>query len=340
MPLPPQQAMLATEAVPLAPPSAQPRAPVQRVRPGNRALGEFAVAYRCRSRDITIGRVGVGLRLTEGARVWELDPIPGTSGQQFERAGPQGFTRVAFQGADPAVVVDGSALGGCALTRQWPMASFRATGHEPAWLLKGETELLRWTIADKLFATAVSNNQPLALAQALRVGDEPDAPLVSVFHAVCRDTATGMPYPYTVQVAFDGRTLNGCGGDPGALLIGREWVITGMDTGAVAPAGFSGAPLSPLGHHVSIRFDHKGRVSGAAHCNLFNGIYALTGERLSVGSVAATRRACLGTAMHSESALLRALETVVGFDVSAAGELTLVTREAAERGVVAGIRAR
>jgi hypothetical protein len=41
--------------------------------------------------------------------------------------------------------------------------------------------------------------------------------------------------------------------------------------------------------------------------------------------------------MPQEQALFRALESVVAFVVSPAGEMTLVTREAAERGEAAGI---
>lgn len=342
-----------------APAPKKRRAPIQRVRPSDRALGEFAATYSCRFRDITIGRVGVGLRLTDGASVFDLDPVASSSGQVFAGKGLAGAARVSLKGDGVAVEVNGKALDRCALTRQWPMASFRATGNEPAWLLKGETELLRWTVADKLFAAAVDDSQPLALAQPLRLSNEPDAPLLSVFHKLCQDSATGMPYPFTVRVLFEGRTLNGCGGDPGSLLIGREWAVTGMGN-ASTPASGAGSdwmvadvgdastptsragslPLSPWGHHVTVRFDGKGKVAGTAHCNQFSGIYALTGERLSIGSVSATRRACVGRAMQDEHVFLRAIETVVGFDVNAQGELTLVTREAAERGVLAGIRAR
>lgn len=283
--------------------------------------------------------MGVGMRLTDGADVFNLDPVAGGAGQHFRGSAPTGNASVSVSGTGAAVMVNGQSLGACVLTRQWPMAAFRATGHEPAWLFKGELELQHWTVADKLFSVNARDDQPMALNQPFTMGTEPGVPVLHVSHRVCRDSATGMPFPYTVDVSFEGRTLKGCGGTPSSLLLGREWVVTdaGTQTGQGVAAGW---PLSPLGHNVTVQFDGKGRVTGTAHCNLFGGIYALTAERLSIGSVAATRRACPGPAMQGEQAFLRALTTVVGFDVSPAGELTLITREAAERGVVAGIRAR
>lgn len=342
-PLPPAEppvgplVVTAPDAVP-APPVKARRVPAQRVKPSDRGLGEFVSAYTCGQREITVGRMGLGLRLTDGADVFDLDPEPGTWGQVFQGSGLAGAARVVLRGADVNVDVNGQTLRSCVLARQWPVASFRAVGHEPGWLLKGDPEALHWTVADKLFSTRLTAEQPLALAQPVRVGSEPDAPVVSVTHSLCRDTATGMPFPYSVDVVYEGRTLKGCGGESGSLLIGRTWVVTGV--GAQPMGVASGMPLSPLGHEVTVRFDGKGRVSGVGHCNRFSGIYALTGERLSVGAVAATRRACMGNALQAEQAFLRALETVVGFDVSPTGELALVTRDAAERGQRAGIWAR
>lgn len=344
-PLPPAEplAVAAPDAVP-GTQSKERRVPAQRVKPGDQALGEFVSAYTCGWRDITVGRMGLGLRLTDGADVFDLDPVPGTSGQLggqvFQGRGLAGAARVALTGTDVSVDVNGQTLRSCVLARQWPVASFKAVGQAPGWLLKSDPEALHWTLADKLFSTRLTAAQPLTLAQPIRVGGEPGAPVVSVTHSLCRDTATGMPFPYTVDVVYEGRTLRGCGGEPGALLIGRTWVVTGVGAQPMGVAGGGGGPLSPLGHEVTVRFDGKGRVSGMGHCNRFSGIYALTGERLSVGAVVVTRRACLGSALQAEQAFLRALETVVGFDVSVTGELNLATREAAERGQRAGIWAR
>jgi uncharacterized membrane protein len=315
------------------------------IKAGDKSFGDFASAYTCGLRNVTVGRVGMGVRLTEGADEFNLDPVPGGTGQVFKGGGPTGTAQVRFRNSLVAdIVVNGKTLSGCVLTHDWPMAHFRATGNEPAWLLKSDAELTHFTIEDELFSGRSSDVQTLALDKPMRLGPQLNAPEVTVQHRMCRDTVTGMPSPYTVEVVYDGRLHTGCGGDPGSLLMGRTWLVTGGVVGMdPQPAGaLSGAklPLSPMGHNVTVRFDGKGRVSGAAHCNVFSGIYALTAERLSIGSVTSTRRACVGTALHGEQVFLRALEAVVGFDVAPDGELTLITREAAQLGMLAGIRAR
>lgn len=315
------------------------------VKAGDKSLGDFASAYTCGLRKVTVGRVGMGVRLTEGADEFNLDPLPDGAGQVFKGGGPTGTAQVSFRNSLVAdIVVNGKALSGCVLTHDWPMAHFRATGNEPAWLLKSDAELTHFTANDELYSGRSSDVQTLALGKPMRLGPHVNAPEVTVQHRLCRDTATGMPSPYTVEVVYDGRLHTGCGGDTGSLLMGRTWVVTGGVVGMdPQPAGaMSGVnrPLSPMGHNVTMRFDGKGRVTGAAHCNLYSGIYALTAERLSIGSVTSTRRACVGPAMQGEQVFLRALEAVVGFDVAPDGELTLVTREAAQQGMLAGIRAR
>lgn len=323
-------------AVPAPNRPAARRAAVQRVRPSEPAWGEFVRTYACQGRAISVGTWGTGLRLIDGGMVYDLSPVGGVPGQVFAGAGAVGHARVTLAGQDVAVQVNGVALRACTLTRQWPMPWFRATGHEPSWLFKGELELAHWTVGDKLFSVAVRDDQPLALGQPYRMADDPDAPVVMVSQQVCRDGLSGMPHPYTVGVTFEGRTLSGCGGDPHTLLTGRQWVVKQVAAGA-GQSGRGEGVLSPLGHDVTIQFDGKGRVSGVGPCNRFSAIYALTAERLSIGSVTSTRRACLGGAMQQEHALFGALESVVAFVVSPAGEMTLVTREAAERGEAAGI---
>lgn len=311
------------------------RVPMQRAKPSDPAAGDFLATYGCGLREITIGWVGVGMRLTDGADVYDLQREPNPSEMAFKGEGLLGSARVVLKGIHAEVTVNGRALRPCIRTHQWPMNAFRATGHSPSWLLKGEAEVLHWTVADKLFSTRLTDDVPLALAQPLQVGSEPGSPVVSVNRRVCRDAESGMPHPYTVDVAYDGQTLKGCGGEPLALLTARTWIVTGLGA-SPADAASKAVPLSPLGHEVTLQFDGKGRVSGVAHCNRFTGIYALTGSRLSIGSVVATKRACTGSAMQDEQVFLKMLATIEGFDVSANG-LVFITRDAAERGQRTGI---
>jgi uncharacterized membrane protein len=41
---------------------------------------------------------------------------------------------------------------------------------------------------------------------------------VRIFDRTCTDTMSGMPHPNVVEIVLDGKQLEGCGDDPGALL--------------------------------------------------------------------------------------------------------------------------
>lgn len=317
------------------------RMPTQRNKAGDKAWGDFASAYTCGWRHVTIGRVGRGLRLTDGADVFNLEPEADGADNVFKGGGPTGTARVRLKNSLVAHIdVNGKALSNCVLTHDWPMAAFRATGHEPAWLVKSDAELTHFTVADKLYSGRSPDGQTLALGKPLRLGPDPDAPEVTVYPRLCRDALTGLPLPYAVEVVYAGRLHVGCGGEAGTLLNGRNWVVTALAARPFNSTGTGNTPLSHQGHNVTLRFDGKGKVSGEAHCNRFSGSYSLTEEGLTIGSLGVTRRACLGTAMQDERAFLKVLETVVNFYISPTGELTLITREAAEQGVAAGIQAR
>lgn len=70
------------------------------------------------------------------------------------------------------------------------------------------------------------------------------------------------------------------------------------------------APVdAPDGVEVTVAFS-DGAVSGYAGCNRFSGTYTSTGEALSFGTLASTRRACEEAAMALESEVLRRLAAV------------------------------
>ena len=123
------------------------------------------------------------------------------------------------------------------------------------------------------------------------------------------------------------------------LLTGRQWVVKRV-AAAVGQGGSGVDAFSSTGPNVTLQFDGKGRVHGTGPCNRFSATYDLTPQRLSIGAIASTRRGCLDGSMPLEQALFRSLESVVTFVVSPDGELTLVTREAADRGETAGVVAR
>ena len=57
----------------------------------------------------------------------------------------------------------------------------------------------------------------------------------------------------------------------------------------------------------TLAFGEPGRVSGQGGCNLFNGAMTLEGDRLALGPLVTTRRACEPAVMDQETRYLAAL---------------------------------
>lgn len=192
--------------------------------------------------------------------------------------------------------------------------AFTAGGNEPGWSLALALSGISLTrMGDKGVAT-----WPLPRAGTTadgRVYAVPDGPTVTIAATLCRDDATGMPYPSTVTVLTDGDTLTGCGGDPATLLRRNPWRITHVDA-APFPAD---APLEG-----TMAFDATGAVSGKSFCNRYTGTYTLTGEGLAFGPVAGTRMACPEPQAGLENAMLAALGKVSRFDIGGDGALMLI----------------
>lgn len=75
---------------------------------------------------------------------------------------------------------------------------------------------------------------------------------------------------------------------------------------------------------MTIEFDAEGRVSGHAACNQYTAGYELSGEGLSIDTVAATRMACAEPRMSLEHRFLNMLAQVQRFDIGQQGELVLI----------------
>ncbi|HJK98387.1 MAG TPA: META domain-containing protein [Polyangiaceae bacterium LLY-WYZ-14_1] len=117
----------------------------------------------------------------------------------------------------------------------------------------------------------------------------------------------------------------GCGG-------GRETSAPGAST--TEPAR-SEAPGSPEGAWVVTELAGQspgegpaptlaipadgGQVSGQTGCNRYQAELTVTGQRLRLGPVAATKRACPGPRMTTERRFLEALSAVARFELAADG---------------------
>lgn len=197
-------------------------------------------------------------------------------------------------------------------------SSFRASGNEPGWRLD-ITEDSMTLLLDNGQSRVAAATPPVQMMgdrrryAATAAGRSLTA---SVADSICSDTMTGMPHPNTVVVEFGDRILHGCGGDPAALLGGGEWVVEDLDGGGMID-----------GSSVTMQFGDDGRIAGRASCNRYFGTYALTGERLAVSALGATKMACAPPLMTQESRFLALLGTAHRFSLSSDGALILHTAD-------------
>lgn len=130
---------------------------------------------------------------------------------------------------------------------------------------------------------------------------------------VCRDTMSGMPHPFAVEVQTDDERLSGCGGEPLSLLTGRDWIVEDLDGGGIIDRS-----------RISIGFSAEdSRAYGLGSCNRFTGGFTLTGEGLSFTHPAATMMACAPALMAQEQKFFGILQAVTNFDIDATGALIL-----------------
>jgi heat shock protein HslJ len=80
---------------------------------------------------------------------------------------------------------------------------------------------------------------------------------------------------------------------------------------------------------AQLQFDRaSGRVSGSGGCNRLTGTFTRAGGQLRIGQVALTRMACLDAERGaSEARFAQMLQTVAGYRLAGAAELTLIDAE-------------
>jgi heat shock protein HslJ len=191
---------------------------------------------------------------------------------------------------------------------------FTATGNEPGWRLDiadGRITLVADYGSTRLEMRA-GEPQPVPGGRRLAGNADGRVLVVTVFDRRCEDDMTGMPRPHTVEVTIDEQLLKGCGGDPATLLQGESWVAEAIDGTALADRS-----------RVTLTFGADGRLTGTASCNNYSATYALTGEGLTIGKAAATRKACPPALLTQEQAVLSLLEAVERFEIGEDGALVL-----------------
>lgn len=187
-----------------------------------------------------------------------------------------------------------------------------ARGNEPFWSVEATAYGLRLSEPE-----GKGTVQPLSFTPATENGSliltTTDFTL-RIDAAICRDDMSGMPYPFTATLTRATTDLNGCAGEPEALLTG-DWTATALN----------GAPV-PEGAEVTLSFE-AGSIIGKAACNTYIGRYDLTGEGMAFGNIGATRMACPAPLMETEQAVFAAFSATTRFDIAEDGSLLLQSDE-------------
>jgi heat shock protein HslJ len=215
----------------------------------------------------------------------------------------------------------GALIGSCVLADQSHALTdpWRALGHEPSWSLTRNGGDM--TLVTDFGAT--ETRFAISPAKAIDAGTvaysasvEGSALNIVVKDEVCIDSMSGMPRPQQVTITFGARRLDGCGGEPGSLLSGHEWIVTQL-----ADQPLLSEP------RITVDFAADGRVSGSASCNRFGAGYQLTGEGLRIEKAMSSMMACEPPVMAQEQLFLDLLQSVSRFSIQANGNLVLHTKD-------------
>jgi len=97
-----------------------------------------------------------------------------------------------------------------------------------------------------------------------------------------------------------------------ATLPGSAWQVT----------TFAGqAP--PADHPITVEFDNEGNIAGNGSCNRFGGACKIEGNKIEVGPLRSTRRACEPEVMQQEHKFLALLAAVTAWAIDG-DELILI----------------
>lgn len=272
----------------------------------------FVTEIRCEDQELSFGILGEEMVLRADGRDIDLRLTVSASGTRY--AGVDDPETVVWsKGDELSIRLEGRDLTACREVLPPERRRYRARGIEPGW----HVDLGDGTATIVAVFGEITREARRPAAQALPGGyrfDMPEAEAsLLIEETLCRDAATGMPYPDTATLTLGARMLEGCGGDPADLLIGDAWQVS-MIGGE--------APEEP--ERVSINFLAPARVAGSTGCNRFVGGFTLTGESLRFGPMGSTLMACPDALMAQERQMLDALEQVMRFDISGEGALRLI----------------
>lgn len=272
----------------------------------------FAVDFMCGDTTVSVGMLGNETILRAEGRDIPMKQVVSASGARFKGIkDPE--TEFWSKGATAMIRLEGRDLPDCEEVPPPQRQSYRASGNEPGWLVILNTTTTE-VIADYGEITHTLPRPDVQVMPGAYVFEMPEVDArLTVRERICRDDATGMPYPDSTELEIGGRKLEGCGGTPEDLLNGPAWQITALgDTSLIEP------------DQLSLNFTTPGRVAGGTGCNRLVGSYTLTGEGLRFSAMGSTMMACPEPLMEQERRILDALEQVTRFDLSEDGALHLI----------------
>ncbi|SEL41873.1 Heat shock protein HslJ [Roseovarius azorensis] len=272
----------------------------------------FATEFVCGDVTVSVGVLGAEMVLRAEGRDIPLMQVEAASGARYQGVrDPE--TEVWNKGDNATIRLEGRNLPDCLRAVPPEEAPYRARGNEPGWMVVLAEQAAEIT-ADY---GEITHNVPRPGVQAIPgayLFDMPAVPArLTIRETLCRDDATGMPYPDSAELALDDRVLRGCGGDPADLLIGPAWQVTALGQAEL---------VEP--ERLSLNFITPGRVAGSSGCNRLVGGFTLTGEGLQFGAMGSTLMACPEPLMEQERRMLDALEQITRFDISEDGALQLI----------------
>lgn len=285
----------------------------------------FVTEYTCGDQQARIGMAGdLAVLRVEGAD-FVLSPVTTASGAKYVVAGADPETGFWSKGGRGLLTLRGVEYPECTQTGEdseppaGVPANWAARGQEPGWSLT-----LADATADFVYDYgAQTYSALLPKARAIEGGVEyfegPGGLAITALSKLCTETATRLPYPDTVTVAFSDEVYRGCGGDPLDLLVGADWVVEDINTGGVVE-----------GSRVSLAFDaEERRISGRSGCNAYGADYSLYGEGIRFGPVMTTEIACRETLMMQERRFYDALALINTYTIDESGALMMSGAEGA-----------
>lgn len=279
----------------------------------------FGQAWECGSETVLLGAIDTGVYLAADDVLHAVERVPAASGARY-RSLEDSTLGIHEKGGQILLLRGDDEATDC--RRLEPLdVPLSGGGNEPGWHIEVGEDAIELTsdYGQTVTQAALINSDASGLATHFR-GSGDNGPILATFRRkICKDSATGMPHPHTLEVQYEDGTLSGCGGRPQDLLVDRDWRVTRLGDDAVPEQGGDEREIK-----VTIRFDAEGRVSGHAACNQYTAGYALSGEGLSVDAPASTKMACAEPRMSLESRFLELLAAVERFDIDRDGALVLI----------------